>query len=36
MSEVLDEMKRIQDYAEEIGLKSDLTYLTGGEQNGGK
>ena len=31
--EVLDEMKKIQDYAEEIGLKSDLPYLTGGENS---
>lgn len=31
--EVLDEMKAIQDYAEQIGLKSDLVYLTGGEDS---
>lgn len=36
MTDVLDEMKKIQDYAEEIGLKSNLTYLAGGENNGGK
>lgn len=34
--EVLDEMKKIQDYAEEIGLKSDLPYLTGGENSAGE
>lgn len=31
--EVMDEMKAIQDYAEKIGLKSDLVYLTGGEDS---
>jgi len=34
--EVLDEMKAIQDYAEKIGLKSDLVYLTGGEDSAGQ
>lgn len=31
--EVMDEMKKIQEYAAEIGLNSDLPYLTGGESN---
>ncbi|NDO20198.1 phage portal protein [Lachnospiraceae bacterium MD329] len=34
--EVMDEMKKVQDYAKEIGLKSDLVYLTGGEDNAGQ
>lgn len=32
---VIDEMKKVQDYAEEIGLKTDLTYLGGGEKDAG-
>lgn len=31
---VLDEMKKVQDYAEEIGLNTDLPYIKGGDTNG--
>lgn len=34
--EVLDEIKKVQDYAHEIGLESDLFYLGGGGKNAGQ
>ena len=33
--DVMNELKKLQDYAEEIGLKSDIATLQGGENNAG-
>lgn len=32
---VIDEMKKVQEYAEKVGLKFDLPYMGGGEKSGG-